>query len=48
MVREVESRRGQHGVVQLPSHSAVTMAKEMIDEGRLGKVYHYRSNFLQD
>ena len=27
---------------------AVTMAKEMIDEGRLGKIYHYRSNFLQD
>ena len=27
---------------------AVTLAKEMIDEGRLGKIYHYRANFLQD
>ena len=27
---------------------AVTLAKEMIEEGRLGKIYHYRANFLQD
>lgn len=27
---------------------AVTMAKQLIDEGRLGKIYHYRANFLQD
>jgi predicted dehydrogenase len=27
---------------------AVTMAKQLIDEGVLGKVYHYRANFLQD
>src|SRR5688572_12184233 len=27
---------------------AVTMAKQLIDEGRLGKVFHYRANFLQD
>ena len=27
---------------------AVTMAKQLIDEGRLGKVFHYRGNFLQD
>ena len=27
---------------------AVTLAKQLIDEGRLGKIYHYRSNFLQD
>jgi predicted dehydrogenase len=27
---------------------AVTLAKQMIDEGRLGKVFHYRANFLQD
>jgi predicted dehydrogenase len=27
---------------------AVTMAKQMIDEGRLGKIFHYRANFLQD
>ncbi|TWU58038.1 Gfo/Idh/MocA family protein [Rubripirellula reticaptiva] len=27
---------------------AVTMAKQLIDEGKLGKIYHYRANFLQD
>ena len=27
---------------------AVTLAKLLIDEGRLGKIYHYRANFLQD
>jgi len=27
---------------------AVTMAKQLIDEGRLGKVFHYRAQFLQD
>ncbi|QDT08099.1 Gfo/Idh/MocA family protein [Planctomycetes bacterium K23_9] len=27
---------------------AVTMAKQLIDEGVLGKIYHYRANFLQD
>ncbi len=27
---------------------AVTMAKNLIDEGRLGKIFHYRANFLQD
>ena len=27
---------------------AVTMAKHLIDEGRLGKIFHYRANFLQD
>src|SRR6266403_4477301 len=27
---------------------AVTLAKELIDEGRLGKIFHYRANFLQD
>ena len=27
---------------------AVSLAKVLIDEGRLGKIYHYRSNFLQD
>jgi predicted dehydrogenase len=49
MVREVEKA----GVANMVWYNyrripAVTMAKEMIDEGRLGKVYHYRSNFLQD
>ncbi|MDB5295321.1 MAG: oxidoreductase domain protein [Phycisphaerales bacterium] len=27
---------------------AVTMAKLLIDQGRLGRVFHYRANFLQD
>ncbi len=27
---------------------AVTLAKQLIDEGRLGKIYHYRAVFLQD
>lgn len=27
---------------------AVTLAKHMIDEGRLGKIFHYRAKFLQD
>ncbi len=27
---------------------AVTLAKRFIDEGRLGQIFHYRANFLQD
>ncbi len=27
---------------------AVTLAKQFINEGRLGRVFHYRANFLQD
>jgi predicted dehydrogenase len=27
---------------------AVTLARQLIAEGRLGRVYHYRANFLQD
>src|SRR5437763_4021190 len=27
---------------------AVTFAKQLIDEGKLGRVYHYRAKFLQD
>src|SRR5690349_19786385 len=27
---------------------AVTMAKHMIDDGRLGRIFHYRAKFLQD
>src|SRR6266481_9964070 len=26
----------------------VTLAKQLIDEGRLGRVFHYRAKFLQD
>ena len=27
---------------------AVTLAKNLVDEGRLGRIFHYRANFLQD
>jgi predicted dehydrogenase len=27
---------------------AITLAKKLIDEGRLGRIFHYRANFLQD
>ncbi|MGE0609890.1 MAG: Gfo/Idh/MocA family protein [Pirellulales bacterium] len=27
---------------------AVSFAKQLIDEGRLGRIFHYRANFLQD
>jgi predicted dehydrogenase len=27
---------------------AVTLAKKLIDDGKLGKIYHYRAKFLQD
>ncbi len=27
---------------------AVTLAKKLIDEGKLGKIFHYRAKFLQD
>ena len=27
---------------------AVTLAKQIIESGKLGKIFHYRSNFLQD
>lgn len=27
---------------------AVSLAKQLVDEGRLGRIFHYRSNFLQD
>jgi predicted dehydrogenase len=27
---------------------AVVLAKQLVDEGRLGRIFHYRANFLQD
>ena len=27
---------------------AVTMAKNIVDSGKLGRIFHYRANFLQD
>ncbi len=49
MVKVVE----EAGVPNLVSFNyrrvpAVTLAKQLIDEGRLGKIFHYRANFLQD
>ena len=49
MVQAVEAA----GVANLVSFNyrrvpAVTMAKQLIDEGRLGKIFHYRGKFLQD
>lgn len=49
MCKAVESA----GVANLCSFNyrrvpAVTMAKQLIEEGRLGKIFHYRAQFLQD
>lgn len=49
MVKAVE----EAGVPNLVSFNyrrvpAITLAKQLIDEGRLGKIFHYRANFLQD
>jgi predicted dehydrogenase len=49
MVEAVEAA----GVANLVSFNyrrvpAVTLAKQLIDEGRLGRIFHYRANFLQD
>jgi predicted dehydrogenase len=27
---------------------AVTLAKQLIDDGKLGRIFHYRAKFLQD
>ncbi len=49
MVKAVENA----GVPNLVSFNyrripAVTLAKQLVDEGRLGKIFHYRAKFLQD
>jgi myo-inositol 2-dehydrogenase/D-chiro-inositol 1-dehydrogenase len=49
MVQAVEKA----GVPNMVSYNyrripAVTLAKQLIDEGRLGRIYHYRAKFLQD
>ncbi|HEX8294969.1 MAG TPA: Gfo/Idh/MocA family oxidoreductase, partial [Chthoniobacteraceae bacterium] len=49
MVREIE----QAGVANIVWYNyrrvpAVTLAKEIIDSGKLGRVFHYRAKFLQD
>ena len=49
MVRAVEKA----GVPNMVSYNyrripAVTLAKQLIEEGRLGRIFHYRAKFLQD
>jgi predicted dehydrogenase len=49
MVKAIEKA----GVPNLVSYNyrripAVTLAKQLIDEGRLGRIFHYRAKFLQD
>jgi predicted dehydrogenase len=49
MVQAVEKA----GVPNLVSYNyrripAVTLAKQLIEEGRLGRIFHYRAQFLQD
>jgi predicted dehydrogenase len=49
MVREIEKA----GVANMVWYNyrrapAVTLAKQLIEEGRLGRVFHYRAKFLQD
>jgi predicted dehydrogenase len=41
------------GVIHMVCHNyrrapAVMLAKQLIDEGKLGKIYHYRGTYLQD
>lgn len=49
MVRAVEAAKVPNMVwYNYRRIPAVTLAKQLIDEGRLGKVFHYRAKFLQD
>jgi predicted dehydrogenase len=49
MVKAVETARVPNSVwYNYRRVPAVTLAKQMIDEGRLGKIFHYRAKFLQD
>jgi len=49
MVRAVEAARVPNMVwYNYRRIPAVTLAKQLIDEGRLGKIFHYRAKFLQD
>ena len=36
-------RTCRHGLVRLPAGSGVTLARQIIDEGRLGRIFHYRA-----
>ena len=49
MVREVEAAKVPNTVwYNYRRVPAVTLAKNLIDQGRLGRIFHYRANFLQD
>jgi len=49
MVKAVESAKVPNMVwYNYRRIPAVTLAKQLIDEGRLGKIFHYRAKFLQD
>src|SRR3954467_15658940 len=49
MVAAVEAARVPNSVwYNYRRVPAVTLAKKLIDEGRLGKIFHYRAKFLQD
>jgi predicted dehydrogenase len=49
MVKAVEAAGGPNSVwYNYRRVPAVTMAKQMIDDGRLGRIFHYRAKFLQD
>ncbi len=51
--REIAEAAGKAGVKTLVWYNyrfipAVTMAKQLVDAGKLGRIYHYRADFLQD
>src|SRR5207245_2092770 len=49
MVRAVESAKVPNMVwYNYRRVPAVTFAKQLIDQGRLGKIFHFRAKFLQD
>src|SRR5688572_23181554 len=53
MVKAVESANGGKGVPNIVWYNyrripAVTLAKQLIDQGKLGRIFHFRAKFLQD
>ena len=49
MVRAVEQAKVPNTVwYNYRRVPAVTFAKQLIDQGKLGRIFHYRANFLQD
>ena len=49
MVRAVEATKVPNTVwYNYRRVPAVTLAKNLIDQGKLGRIFHYRANFLQD